>query len=351
MTLSILDETDQKLLNLMQTEVPLVERPYAELGRKLGVDEAEVLRRVKALKTGEGEKRGLIRQISAIFDSKSLGYQSTLVAARIAEDHLEAAAAIIGKHPGVSHNYQRTHSFNLWYTLAVPPDSRLGLEKTVEALHQMSGAISTRMMPTLKLYKIGVRFDLTGDAEAVAAPVYSEANRTRAEGTALTEREKRLIRVLQQDLPVESEAYGGWAQEAGVSVTELLGAARQFAAQGLMRRFSAVLRHREAGISANAMGVWVVPPEKQESFGVTAAGFSAVSHCYLRQSYPDWPYTIFTMVHAPTQEQCQRVIGEIADVTGIGDHAMLYSTREFKKVRVKYFLDDAAKWEREFLGK
>ena len=94
---------------------------------------------------------------------------STLVAARIDEDHLDAAAAIINRHPGVSHNYRRNHAFNLWYTLAVPPDSALGLEKTLQILHDQSGSRSTRMLPTLRLFKIGVQFDMTGDAETPVA--------------------------------------------------------------------------------------------------------------------------------------------------------------------------------------
>jgi DNA-binding Lrp family transcriptional regulator len=114
-----------------------------------------------------------------------------------------------------------------------------------------------------------------------------------------------------------------------------------------MRRFAAVLRHREAGISANAMGVWAVPPEQQESFGQAAARFKAVSHCYLRRSYADWPYTMFTMVHAPTQEQCEEVLATISRETGVGEYEALYSTKEYKKVRVKYFTGDVQAWERQ----
>jgi siroheme decarboxylase len=352
MTMRSLDDLDQRLLNLLQTEMPLVERPYAELGRRLGVAEEDVVARVAALKGRTGERAGVIRQISAIFDSKSLGYQSTLVAAQVAPERLEAAAAVINKHPGVSHNYQRNHAFNLWYTLAVPPDSELGLEKTLEVLHAQSGAISTRMLPTLKLFKIGVRFDLGGGEAEAPAATYNEASRTRASKAVLTERDRAMVRVLQQDLPATAEPYAGWAEQAGVSVAELLATARDFGEQGLMRRFSAVLRHWEVGISANAMGVWAVPPpaEQQEAFGVRAAEFPAVSHCYLRRSYADWPYTMFTMVHAPTKEKCEQVLAEISAATGIREYSALYSTREFKKVRVKYFLDDVAAWERG-LGK
>jgi DNA-binding Lrp family transcriptional regulator len=198
-----------------------------------------------------------------------------------------------------------------------------------------------------------VKFDLSGEADSdarSAATGYTQAQRDQAEAAPLTAADKALIRVLQQDLAAESEPYAPWAAQAGVSVAELLAGAQRFIDSRQMRRFSAVLRHREAGISANAMGVWAVPPEQQEAFGTTAAGFAAVSHCYLRRSYPDWPYTMFTMVHAPTPEKCQAVLAAISAATGIKDYGALFSTKEYKKVRVKYFTGDVEAWERGVLG-
>jgi DNA-binding Lrp family transcriptional regulator len=116
-----------------------------------------------------------------------------------------------------------------------------------------------------------------------------------------------------------------------------------------MRRFSAVLRHRAAGISANAMGCWVVPADRRDSFGAAASRFPAVSHCYQRPTYPDWPYSIFTMVHGKTRERCEATLASIADETGIRDYTALYSTHEYKKVRVKYFTPDIAAWERSHI--
>ena len=118
------------------------------------------------------------------FDTRSLGYASSLVAAKIAPEQLDAAVSVINSHPGVSHNYLRNHEFNLWYTIAVPPTSKLGLENTVDLLHRLSGAESTRLLPTLRLFKIGVRFDVEGDAKPgdQSAPAYTEANRRRGTG-------------------------------------------------------------------------------------------------------------------------------------------------------------------------
>src|ERR1035437_4669419 len=140
------DPHDAALLGRLQIAVPFSRRPFADLGTQLGLGEDDVLARLKRLKN---EK--IIRQISAIFDTRSLGYASSLVAARVNPEHVDAAAAVLNAHPGVSHNYLRNHEYNLWYTIAVPPTSRFGLEKTVEILHRESGAEAPRLLPTLKL--------------------------------------------------------------------------------------------------------------------------------------------------------------------------------------------------------
>ena len=112
-----------------------------------------------------------------------------------------------------------------------------------------------------------------------------------------------------------------------------------------MRRFAAVIRHRNAGFLANAMGVWAVPENEADAFGALAALEPAVSHCYHRPTYPDWPFSIFTMIHGKSSEDCEQVIRNLAEKSGINQHAALYSTREFKKIRVKYFEQDICDWE------
>ncbi|MCL2641622.1 MAG: AsnC family transcriptional regulator [Phycisphaerales bacterium] len=341
---------DRELLDILQTAIPLTERPFLEIAKQLGTSEADVLRRVGAM-------QGIIRQISAIFDSGALGYQSTLVAAKVAEEKIDEAAKIINQHPGVSHNYKRDgrgsggwHAFNLWYTLGVPRGgggSRLGLEKTVEILHRLSGAELTRMMPTERVFKIGVRFDL-GAGFATPQSVFDANSRDRQ--LPLTEDDKKFVQILQQNLPLTAEPFTVWAKQNNITVESLFTAARDFLERKWMRRFAAVLRHRNVGIAANAMGVWVVHPEATESFGQTAATFNAVSHCYLRQTHSDWPFNMFTMVHATTPQQCEGVLAAISRETGMTNYATLYSTKEYKKQRVRYFTDDVERWEQEIMN-
>lgn len=335
-----LDHLDKKLLNLIQQEVPLVPRPFASLGERAGVDEPEMLRRVARLKT-----EGVIRQIGAIFDTRRMGYQSSLVATRIAPARLEQAAAAINDHPGVSHNYGRNHAYNLWYTMAVPPN--VSLEGTVQRLHELSGAQQTRLMPTLRLFKIGVQLDMAGDsnpAEAVPASGAAWSWKTAPEAAVVTEPEIQAIRCLQEDLPVVAEPFGGLAAAWGMTQDELFAHAERFRQQQMIRRYAAVLHHRAAGFVVNGMGVWKVPPERIEELGLVMGGFRGVSHCYQRPTYEDWPYTIFTMVHGRTGPEVKGVIEAISQATGITEHDILWSVKEYKKIRVKYFSPELDAW-------
>lgn len=332
------------LLGLLQESIPFSPRPFEDLGKRCGLPEAGVIDHILALKQDK-----VIRQISAIFDTRSLGYASSLVAAKIAPEKLDAAVAVINSHPGVSHNYLRNHEFNLWYTIAVPPISSLGLEGTVNLLHRLSGAETTRLLPTLRLFKIGVRFDVEGSArpDDQAAPAYTEANRT--EARPLTDTEIRFVRLMQRDLPIVEQPFTALAGELGVSFDEAAAMHAAFLTSGRMRRFAAVLHHRKAGFGANAMGVWAGPqdaPEALRRTGEAMASFRAVSHCYQRPSYPDWPYNLFTMVHGKSEAECEQTLDAIAGATGITDRHALYSTKEFKKVRVRYFTEDEVAWEK-----
>jgi siroheme decarboxylase len=337
-----MDDCDKRLLNLIQADFPFASRPFHALGLHVELSEREVIDRIGALKG-----RRIIRQISAIFDTRSLGYTSSLVAMRVWPEHLDAAAAVVSSHPGVSHNYQRSNAFNLWFTLAVPPTS--SLEWTVDRLHEMAEAESTRRLPTLRLFKIGMQLDMEGrsgtEREESREVGYSEARRPPAGRDGLSARDIAAIRELQIDIPLVPEPYRAMAERLGITEVALFEIARQLQARGYLRRMAAVLYHREAGFQANAMGVWVVPQERTEEVGAIMGSFRGVSHCYLRPTYPDWPYSLFTMVHGQQRRDCQAVIDAIAEATGIREYDLLYSTKEYKKVRLQYFTRDLDEWE------
>jgi siroheme decarboxylase len=341
----MMDSTDKEILNRIQREVPLEREPFEAIGRELGIAGDEVIRRIEALKRGR-----VIRQISAIFDTRVLGYESSLVAARIQAHKLGEGAKAINSHPGVSHNYERNNEFNLWYTVAVPPDSRLGLEGTVDVLHRISGAEKTRILPTLKLFKIGVTLDMNKGATAKKeAPQYGESDRESADKN-ISEDDKAAIRALQEDVPLTPRPFDLWGRQVGLSYEELLERAYDLRDRKIMRRFSAVLYHRKAGFRANAMGVWSVPDERIDEVGNAFAHYQSVSHCYQRPTYEDWPYSVFSMVHGRSVEECENVLKAMAEETGLTDYTSLYSTREYKKTRVRYFTHEMEAWERLYAG-
>jgi DNA-binding Lrp family transcriptional regulator len=334
-----LDEHDRRLLNLMQGSFPIEPRPYAAVARAAGIPEERVLERVAQLL----EQR-IIRQVTPIYDTRALGYSSMLVAAKVDPEHPWRAAKIVNSHPGVSHNYLRNHDFNMWFTLATEPDSPLGLEGTLELLGQLIGAQSVRQLPTLKLFKIRMDLEMEGDTKALASEG-SELQEALLQSVPYDELDVAVIRATQGDLPVAPEPYVPAARALGMDVDALLEHLRGMQERGLLRRVAAILYHRRAGFSANGMGVWKVPAERIAELGPRMAAFRGISHCYQRPTYEDWPYSVFTMAHGRSKEECDAILDAIAQQTDIHERATLYSSTEFKKVRLLYFTDDYKRWE------
>ncbi len=336
-----LDETDRKLLNLMQGSFPIAARPYLRVAELSGVPEQEVMDRVSKLLS-----QRIIRQVTPIFDTRALGYSSMLVAAKVDPENPHRAAQVINAHPGVSHNYLRNHEFNLWFTIATEPDSPLGLQGTLDVLAREAGAESVRQLPTLKLFKIRMDLEMEGDTEALssaAAPVEP----IELEPQPYDELDIAVIRALQGDMPVVPEPYAPAAAALGMPHERLLEHLEGMQERGLLRRVAAILYHRRAGFSANGMGVWKVPDDQIFDIGCRMASFRGISHCYQRPTYEDWPYSVFTMAHGRSKEECDAILDAIAEQTGISERATLYSSTEFKKIRLTYFTDDFRNWESE----
>jgi DNA-binding Lrp family transcriptional regulator len=339
-----LDELDKKLLNLLQGRFPIAQRPFAEVARLAEVTEEAVLERTARLL----DKR-IIREITPIFDTRALGYKSMLVAAKVDAENPHRAAKFINTHPGVTHNYLRNHEFNLWFTVAVEPDSRLGLDGTIEVMAAKTGAESIRQLPTLRLFKI--RMDLEMEQGTDALSTAGEAVEPKElDPIELSEEDIAVIRATQGPMAAVPEPFAAAAERLGVPQETVFERLESLRERGGLRRVAAILYHRRAGFSANGMGVWEVPEGQILDIGKRMAAFRGVSHCYERPTYADWPYSVFTMAHGRSKEECDAVLDAIAEATGIHERATLYSSTEFKKVRMLYFTEDFANWEREHAG-
>jgi DNA-binding Lrp family transcriptional regulator len=327
---------------LLQGSFPLAERPYTEVARLAEVSEEEVLRRTRRLL----DER-IIREVTPIFDTRVLGYSSMLVAAKVDSEHPWRAAKIINSHPGVSHNYLRDHDFNLWFTIATEPGSKLGLGGTLDVLAELTGAQSVRQLPTLRLFKIRMDLEMEKGTETLAA-VAEAVDHKEPEAIELSDLDLAVIRATQGPMDPVAEPFEAAATELGMPVRKLLDHLESMRERRALRRVAAILFHRRAGFSANGMGVWRVPDDQILELGPRMASFRGISHCYQRPTYADWPYSVFTMAHGRSKDECDAILDSIAADTGIEDRRTLYSSTEFKKIRMLYFTGAHQEWEAQY---
>lgn len=325
-----LDLTDRRILNALQGSLRISERPFAPIAAELEVTEEELLLRAQALRDA-----AVLRHLSPIFDVFRIGYRSALIAFAVEPVRLEQAAAVVSAHPGVSHNYAREHRFNLWAVLALPRER--DFEATVADLAARAGATTYHVLPALKLFKIAVEYDMV-EKKADSRP---RAQRPKGARRELTAEERAIIRACQDDLPLVSRPWADAARELGMSEAALVARLQVLHDEGILRRMAAVLRHQEAGFSANGMACWRVPEERIEEVGEALAADTRVSHCYWRPTFPDWPYPLFSMVHSETRDEVAAIVADLARKVGVRDYEILWSAREFKKERVRYFVEDA----------
>jgi DNA-binding Lrp family transcriptional regulator len=321
-----MDQLDRSILTAIQDGLPAEERPFDALAGRLGIAAEEMLDRVRRLATA-----GVIRRLGPVFDSVRLGYVSTLVAARVPPERLAEVAARVGRLPGVTHNYERRHAYNLWFTLTCP--SAEDLDETLAGLRSETGIREFHSLPALKVYKIRVHFDLAGETE----PWEGASVSTAAAPAAMSEEQKELVRVLQEGIPAEREPFAAAAARLGWTAARVAGQVRRWLDEGVIRRFGAVVRHRELGFAANGMAVFGASEESVDAAGRRLGRHRQVSHCYRRPSLADFPYSLFAMVHGRSEEEVRAAVAAMAAEAGLSDYDVLFSVREFKKESMRYF--------------
>ena len=215
-----LDNIDKQILNDIQWTFPLVDRPFLELVDKYHITEEEIIQRIQKLKD-----IGIIRQISAIFDTRKLGYKSALVAFAVDKNKIDDVANEINKHPGVSHNYERNHEYNIWFTLAVPPygDMKADLDK----MAALDGVLKYRVLPTLRMYKIGVKLDMVNNDPEKPTP-NDEVKKLETKSEKLTERDREYIRQLQKDIEITKEPFRSISESLGITSSELFDKIKEY---------------------------------------------------------------------------------------------------------------------------
>ncbi len=328
------DAVTFRLLNEWQRDFPLVARPFARIGRAVGLGEGAVIETYRRLVAD-----GLVSRVGAVFAPRRLG-ASALAAVAAPPERLEAIAARISQEASINHNYQREHRYNLWFVVTAA--SRSHLDDVVAGIERDTGC-GVIVLPLEEEFHIDLGFDLAaacgsrragrGAAAAPAAAIASDA------ACALSALERHLVAALQNGLPLVPAPFAEVGARAGLSEATTLGLLERWLEDGLIRRFGAVVRHHELGLEANAMCVWDIPDREVTDLGRKLAAEPAVTLCYRRRrALPDWPYNLFCMIHGSAREEVLAARDEIAARHGLdrAPHAVLFSCRRFKQTGACY---------------
>lgn len=319
-----MDEIDRRLLQLIQDAFPLVNRPWAALGREVGISKEEVLARTRRL-----VRVGIIKRVGPILDARKIGLAaSSLIAMRVPPPSLERVAKKVSAFKEVTHNYEREHDYNLWFTV-VTKDSK-SLSKTLEAIKRATGVEDLVSLPRSRAFKIKVHFRFTTETMGRKPTQKSK------ELVEISREERKLLKVVQDGIQIVSRPFAKVADVMGKSERYVLCSIGSLIEKGVIRRFGAVIGHRAAGFRANAMVAWKVPAEIVRDIGEKIAQFEEVTHCYERLTVPGrWEYNVFCVIHGRNRDECEGVIKCISKEIGIDDYVVLYSKREFKSSSVR----------------
>ncbi len=310
-----------RLLNEFQRNFPLVPAPFAEIAACLGSDAATVLAMLQDL-----QQQGAISRVGAVFAPRAVG-ASTLAALAVPRDQLEEVAARVSAHPGVNHNYEREHAYNLWFVATAADEP--ALTTLLEEIGTATGCPPIAL-PLLEEFHIDLGFDmLHGDKVQYTA--------RRCEQRPTSPLDRRLIAALQPGLPLVSHPFAQLAEETGMQESALVERLAAWLDEGCIKRFGVVVRHHELGYKANAMVVFDVPDEVVSAIGQRLASEAGVTLCYRRQRHlPHWRHNLFCMVHGRSREEVEPVIERLCQVAGYPCKA-LFSLRRFKQCGARYF--------------
>jgi len=325
----ISDPIEKELLNIIQSDFPLDKRPFLKIGERLNIKEDKVIEILKKF-----QKKKIVRQISAIFNPRFFGHKSALFAFKVPLERLDKVIAIINKHPGVSHNYLRNHSYNIWFILVTLPEMDL-LEEANKLAH-LCKVNDYLFLPALKTFKISTIFDnntnFDFDKEEIIETDLEDINKK------ISEKDKNLVKILQEPIPLIKTPFQEIAESLGIKEEDLFFWIKNMKEKGALRRFGALLKHYKLGFKTNIMVAWEVEKDRIEFIIEELSKNLFITHCYERKTYPNWKYNLYTMCHFKKKKEKEK-IPLLAEKYGIKNVLMLETIKELKKVRLKLFYD------------
>ncbi len=330
-----MEPADGQLMYVLQQGLPLERRPFARIGKPLGLTEAEVIARTKGF-----FERGLARRLGGVFDSRHLGYDSTLVAATLPAGRLAELADKVGRRTSITHSYQREATPNFWFTVTARQDL---MAAEMELIQSWLECETFLVLPSQRTFKVQVILNTTGKEENPAAvPAPPRDLQPRVTDPGLSEPERAVVRQLQENIPLTPCPFDEIAKSAGYPAGELVPLLKDWQARGILRRVGLVLYHQRAGFAANGMCVWPVPEAEIVAAGGKLARQALVTHCYQRPASSAFPYNLFAMIHCPDRDAARQAFAELSRAAGISGGKILFSTREFKKTSPRFFCEAGA---------
>lgn len=323
-----MDDTDRIILDIIQADFPLSVKPFARIAEAADIEESEILERIERLK-----QEGIVREIGVIYNSAAIGYHSVLAAFAAEKHRIDPVADRLNSDPGVSHNYLREGEYNIWFTLTRPKSD--DLYQSIEAIADETGIEDWLYLPTVRTFKI--KFQLSMGAAGSAKRSQDSSPRDNTGSNEPFDYDPQFIHTVQGDLPLTPSPFRTAARELGWTEEQIVTELRRYKEAGAIRRIAAVLRPKNAGFSANVLVAWDPPENRIEELGTAAAQRKSISHCYQRPSQAKWPYTVYTMIHGRSMDECEKEIEELVADTGIDSYRKLVTRKEFKKVRVRYY--------------
>ncbi|MFA5099784.1 MAG: winged helix-turn-helix transcriptional regulator [Candidatus Omnitrophota bacterium] len=322
----MLDKKDIRLLAQLQDHFPLDPQPYAVIAKRLHLSPDTVLRKVSLLR-----KKGIIRYIGAVIDTKRIGLKSSLVAMAVPSVRVKEVGAIINSYPEVTHNYLRDDEYNMWFTISSATDAKRAA--LIRRIRRDTGIVKCLDLSTINVFKINARFSLDQGAPQMRAGM-SDGNRKVSRGIRIRI-DRQVLAALAMPLDGSDRPFRAIALRLGCSertVTQLLAAGLE---KKLIRRFGAVLDHYKIGLKTNALVAWRVSRADIASVAKVMCRVPNISHCYWRREQPGWPYTLYTMVHSSDRRQCRAILTLILRSIGhtIESMKILFTVRELKKTR------------------
>ncbi|MBU0751259.1 MAG: Lrp/AsnC family transcriptional regulator [Gammaproteobacteria bacterium] len=319
------------LLNAWQRDFPLVSRPFAAIGEKVGAGETAVIETLARL-----HQRGAVSRVGAVFAPRRIG-ASTLAALAAPPDRLEEVAELVSQRPEVNHNYQREHHYNLWF-VATAPDS-LHLEATLEDIARETGC-PVMSLPLQEEFHIDLGFDLAGKDGKSARMAHPCLGNEPSQATP-SAADQKLMAALQPGLDLVAQPFAALAARVGLPEAGVIERIAGWLDNGIVKRFGVVVRHHELGYRANAMTVFDVPDALVSEVGQRLAREDGVTLCYRRARHlPEWPYNLYCMVHGRSREEVLPVIERLCRIAGYPCEA-LFSLRRFKQCGARYFVAPA----------